>query len=220
MTIHGAGPSAALAGVPAGIQSQGVWAGRRQLFVRFAAEAETAVMYTAAALAKELKRCSERSTFHSISLGGRDVLANVEFLDEAFRAWKPELAVMLDTDGQRPEAVPALRKHLAMVQVTLDPAGAEAMIRRGMETIEAAASMDCDHALVLAADSDVGDARLLRIVEQAHQASSGTMIVIHPAPGADPTALDRHWAVFLEQASAVHGDVRVLPRVPPPAGLR
>ena len=32
--------TAALAGVPSGIQSQGVWQGRRQLFVRFAGEAE------------------------------------------------------------------------------------------------------------------------------------------------------------------------------------
>ena len=37
---------AALAGVPAGIQAQGLWMGRRQLFVRFAGEAETATMYT------------------------------------------------------------------------------------------------------------------------------------------------------------------------------
>jgi hypothetical protein len=34
--------AAALAGVPAGVQSLGPWAGRRQLFVRFAGEAETA----------------------------------------------------------------------------------------------------------------------------------------------------------------------------------
>src|SRR5687768_1546482 len=186
MSIHEAGPSAALAGVPAGIQGQGAWIGRRQLFVRFAAEAETAVMYTADALARELKRCAERSNFHSIALAGRDVLGNVEFLDVAFSALKAELPVMLDTDGQRPEAVPALRKHLKLVQVALDPAGAEALTRRGMETLEAAASMDCDHALVLLPVSDVGDSKVLRIVEQAHQASSGTMIVIHPAPGSDP----------------------------------
>ena len=220
MTIHEAGPSAALAGVPAGIQSQGAWMGRRQLFVRFAAEAETAVMYTAAALAKELARCAERSTFHSVALAGRDVLGNVEFLDEAFRAWKSDLPVMLDTDGQRPEAIPALRKHLELVQVSLDPAGDEALVRRGMETLEAAESMGCDHALVLASESDVGDARLLRIVEQAHQASGGTIIVVHPSPGSDPTMLDRRWAVLLEQASSLHDDVRVLPRVPPPAGIR
>ena len=50
-----AGPTAALAGIPAGLQAQGVWAGRRQLFVRFAAEAETATMYTADALASEIR---------------------------------------------------------------------------------------------------------------------------------------------------------------------
>ena len=220
MSIHEAGPSAALAGVPAGIQGQGVWIGRRQLFVRFAAEAETAVMYTADALAKELKRCADRSSFHSVALSGRDVLGNVEFLDVAFSAFRTELPVMLDTDGQRPEAVPALRKHLSLVQVIIDPAGAEALTRRGMETLEAAASMDCDHALVLSPVSDVGDSRLLRIVEQAHEASGGTMIVIHPAPGSDPMVLDRRWAGILEQASALHDDVRLFPRVPPPAGLR
>ena len=32
---------AALAGVAAGVQSWGIWAGRRQLFVRFAGEGET-----------------------------------------------------------------------------------------------------------------------------------------------------------------------------------
>ena len=32
---------AALAGVAAGVQSRGIWAGRRQLFVRFAGEGET-----------------------------------------------------------------------------------------------------------------------------------------------------------------------------------
>src|SRR3712207_9509749 len=73
---HVAGPTAALAGVPAGLQSQGVWGGRRQLFVRFAAEAETATMYTADALAQELKRLVARSIFHSVSISGRDPLAN------------------------------------------------------------------------------------------------------------------------------------------------
>ena len=50
--------TAALAGVPSGIQSQGVWQGRRQLFVRFAGEAETATMYRADALAQFRKRNS------------------------------------------------------------------------------------------------------------------------------------------------------------------
>ncbi len=73
-----AGPTAALAGIPAGLQAQGVWQGRRQLFVRFAAEAETATMYTADALASELRRSTSRSAFHSIAIAGRDPLGNVE----------------------------------------------------------------------------------------------------------------------------------------------
>src|SRR4029077_13406782 len=79
-----AGPTAALAGIPAGLQAQGVWAGRRQLFIRFAAEAETATMYTAEALASEIRRSTSRSAFHSISIPGRDPLANVEYLSAAF----------------------------------------------------------------------------------------------------------------------------------------
>ena len=59
-----AGPTAALAGIPAGLQAQGIWAGRRQLFIRFAAEAETATMYTADALANEFKRSTSLSSFH------------------------------------------------------------------------------------------------------------------------------------------------------------
>src|SRR6185312_13401345 len=79
-----AGPTAALAGVPAGLQAQGVWSGRRQIFVRFAAEAETATMYTADALVNELRRSVSRSSYHSISISGRDPLSNVDYLQAAF----------------------------------------------------------------------------------------------------------------------------------------
>src|SRR3954471_1201853 len=96
----GGAPTAALAGVPAGLQAQGAWAGRRQLFVRFAAEAETATMYTADALANELRRSTARSAFHSISISGRDPLANVEYLQAAFGKVQTLLPVMLDCDGQ------------------------------------------------------------------------------------------------------------------------
>src|SRR5256885_14269743 len=107
--VHVAGPTAALAGIPAGLQSQGVWAGRRQLFVRFAAEAETATMYTADALANEIRRSTGRSTFHSIAIAGRDPLANVEYLCAAFEKVSTNLPVMLDTDGQRPAEIGELR---------------------------------------------------------------------------------------------------------------
>ena len=103
-----AGPTAALAGIPAGLQAQGVWAGRRQLFVRFAGEAETATMYTADALANELKRSTARSVFHSISICGRDALANVEYLRAAFDKAATTLPVMVDCDGQRPNEIAAL----------------------------------------------------------------------------------------------------------------
>src|SRR3954466_223657 len=101
----GGAPTAALAGVPAGLQAQGAWAGRRQLFVRFAAEAETATMYTADALANELKRSTGRSSFHSIAISGRDPLANVDYLKAAFEKVSTNLPVMLDTDGQRPQEI-------------------------------------------------------------------------------------------------------------------
>src|ERR1043166_10049597 len=81
-----AGPTAALAGIPAGLQAQGLWAGRRQLFVRFAGEAETATMYTADALANEIERATTKSRFHSVSVGGRDPLGNIEYLTAALGA--------------------------------------------------------------------------------------------------------------------------------------
>src|SRR5204862_3058510 len=104
-----AGPTAALAGVPTGLQAQGVWTGRRQLFVRFAAEAETATMYTAEALSTEMDRAMTRSRFHSISIGGRDPLGNVEYLRAAFAAKAVPVPVMLDCDGQRPGDIKALK---------------------------------------------------------------------------------------------------------------
>ena len=45
--VRSTGPTAAIAGITPGVQGQGIWTGRRQLFVRFAGEAETAVLYTA-----------------------------------------------------------------------------------------------------------------------------------------------------------------------------
>ena len=218
--IREAGPTAALAGVPAGVQSQGVWIGRRQLFVRFAGEAETASMYTADALARELKRMSGRAIFHSISISGRDALGNVEFLQAAFKVSKPELPIMIDTDGQRPEAISDLKGDLAIVQVTIDFTGPEANIERAVRTIATAAGSGCQHALVLAPRDETSDPQLLRVVEQVHQASASTMIVVHPSPSAERGPLDRRWGTLIEQAAAVHGDIRLLLRLPPPAGMR
>jgi hypothetical protein len=213
--------AAALAGVPAGVQAQGVWAGRRQLFVRFAGEAETATMYTSSALARELERQLGRSKFHSVAIGGRDPLANVTFLLAALDAAKPAIPVMLDTDGLRPEALVALTPHLALTQVTLEFVGPEATVTHAIETIATAATARCAHALVLCPREDTSDGQLLRTVEQAHRASAATQIVIHPPlPGGEQPMLDRRWAMLLEQAMTTHADTRIALRLPPPAGLR
>ena len=214
-----AGPTAALAGVPTGLQAQGLWVGRRQLFVRFAAEAETATMYTAQAIAQELKRAAGRSAFHSISIGGRDPLANVEFLEAAFDASKPPLPVMLDTDGQRPESIEPLTKHLALIQITLEGAQMEPPAERAMVSLKTAAGAGIDHALVLSPGEQASDGQMLRIVEQAHAASDKTVVVIHP-PYNTPIDRDRRWVTLIERSAALHPDVRLSLRLPPPTGTR
>ena len=214
-----AGPTAALAGIPAGLQSQGVWAGRRQLFVRFAAEAETATMYTADALANELKRSAARSSFHSISISGRDPLANVEYLRAAFAKVEKKLPVMLDCDGQRPPEINDLRDVVQLVQVTLDGSFGDAQLERAFESVAVGAKAGLQHAVVLCADERTTDAHLLRIVERAHATSEGTAVVVHPG-AATPVDRDRRWTTLFERASALHGDVRLALRLPPPTGMR
>ena len=214
-----AGPTAALAGVPTGLQAQGVWVGRRQLFVRFAAEAETATMYTAQAIAQELQRASKRSAFHSISIGGRDPLANVEFLEAAFEAGPLPLPVLLDIDGQRPEDLGSLAKNIAMVQVTLDGGALESGSERALASIKAASGAGLGHAMVLAPGEQASDGQLLRIVEQTHAASEATVVVIHP-PYNTPVDRDRRWVTLIERAAALHPDVRLSLRLPPPTGTR
>ena len=220
MSARVAGPTAALAGVPLGVQPAGVWAGRRQLFVRFAGEAETATLYTADGLAGELKRLAARAGVHSISASGSDVLANAEYLAAVFSKWTPTIPLMVDTDGQRPDALQLLGAYVTLVQVTVSFAGSEALVDRALETIAAAAREKHDHALVLAPREETSDGQLLRIVEQASSVSRGTMIVIHPYPSADGGSLERRWSALLEQAAALHGDVRLVLRIPPPVGMR
>ena len=212
--------TAALAGVPSGIQSQGIWQGRRQLFVRFAGEAETATMYRADALAREIDRILGRSRYHSISISGRDALGNPEFLAAVLGQVTTKTPVMVDTDGERPEAIGALKQWLKLVQVTLEISTNPRPIDRPLETLRAAAAAGCDHALVLLARDDTSDAQLIRIVEQAHGASDGTMIVVHPGPAGERPTLDRRWATLIEQAIAIHGDTRLALRIPGPAALR
>jgi organic radical activating enzyme len=208
---------AALAGIPSGIRSTGPWAGRRQLFVRFARVAETATMYTADALRNELARLTQRSIYHSIAICGGDPLGEAEFLAAALTGGAP-LAVMLDHDGQRPEALDRLIESLALVQITLTGAEDDAALARAMATLRRAAEKHVAHALVLMAEADPSDGRLLRIVEQAKGASAETSIVVHPTT--ESLSGDRRWLLWLERASGIHGDVRLLPRLPEPTGTR
>jgi hypothetical protein len=209
---------AALAGVPAGLQALGPWAGRRQLFVRFAGEAETATMFTPDALAKVLTREFGRSTVHSISFSGRDVLANRDFILAAFATGTVRAPAMLDTDGQRPEDVPAVVEHFALVQVVPDLDMPD--LERAIATLRAAAAAATDHALVLVPRDDTPDGVLLRAVQQAHDVSAATQVVIHAPLPADGQALDRRWGALVDQALGVHADVRLALRLPPPSGQR
>lgn len=206
--------TAALAGVPAGVQANGLWIGRRQLFVRFAAEAETATMYTPEALASELKRLLKRSTYHSVSISGRDPLGGAAFLQAAFEKFRPSIPVMLDVDGQRPEAIERVAGFVALVQVTLEDTPTEPMIEQAVATLTAAASAHVTHALVLAPEESTTDGQILRVISQAHAAVPEVSIVLHPP--VDSLTRNRRWLTFMEEATALHGDLRVLGRLPRP----
>jgi hypothetical protein len=210
--------TAALAGIPAGIQAAGPWIGRRQLFVRFASEAETATIYTSEARKGELKRLAPRSRYHSISIAGRDPLAESEYLAAALGEGAP-LPVMLDHDGQRPEALEAILGSLRLVQVNLDGREGESAIERACASLALAGHKQVEHALVITPAPEASDLVLLRIVEQAGAASGGTQVVVHP-PVASASDADRRWILWLERASQVHGDVRVTPCLPAPTGMR
>jgi hypothetical protein len=210
--------TAALAGVPAGVQATGPWTGRRQLFVKFAGEAETATIYTADALRGELVRLTARSKYYAIAIAGRDPLAEEEFLKAAFDRDTP-LPVMLDHDGQRPDALASLLGALDLVQVTIDGSEGDAVLERVYASLQLAAGKQVKHALAIVPAEAASDSRLQRIVEQVHAASAETAVVVHPTVES-ASAQDRRWVLWLEKVAAVHADVRVLLRLPAPTGMR
>ena len=204
--------SAALAGIPAGIQTVGPWGGRRQLFVRFAGEAETATIYTSSALRGELVRFTGRSRYHSVAIVGRDALVEEEFLLAAFG--EPiGIPLMLDHDGQHPAALAKLLAKLTLVQVTLDGSEGTAALQRVSESIRLAAGERVAHAVAILPGDATSDAPLLRIVEQLHEASEETQIVVH-VTAAQASEHDRRWTLLLEQTMQMHPDMRILPRWP------
>jgi hypothetical protein len=204
--------SAALAGIPAGIQVVGPWTGRRQLMVRFAAEAETATIYTAEALRGELARLSARSRYHSVAIVGGDALAEHEFLEKAFHP-AGSLPLMIDHDGQRPESLYGLMDVLALMQVSMDGSENAPAVEHVCASIDIAARKHVAHAIAIVPDAAIGDAPLLRIIEQVHEASAASQIVVHPVVERAPEQ-DRRWVHWLERAMAVHEDVRIHPRWP------
>jgi len=212
--------AAALAGIPVGIQRQGVWLGRRQLMIRFAEAAETATMYTSEALAREVTRGLGRSPVHSVSVSGRDALGNSEFLEAALHTLATKTPVMVDTDGQRPEAIAALHPYIQLVQVSLDTPVPESALERAMETVRAAARLGCQHAVVIGGTDEASDADYLQIVEKAHAASEAVSIIIHPGPATERGVMDRRWSVLVEHAMGLHPDVRVALRLNGPATMR
>ncbi len=204
--------SAALAGIPAAMQALGPWIGRRQLMVKFAGEAETATIYSAEALRGELGRLTARSRYHSIAIVGRDALAEGEFLRAAFPV-RGELPLMLDHDGQRPEALETLLDVLSLVQVTLDGTESRPAMERVCASMARSSVKHVAHAVAIVPADSSSDGPLLRIVEQIHEASADAQIVVHPT--VERTAEhDRRWVLWLQQAMAVHADIRVLPRWP------
>ncbi len=212
--------AAALTGVPVGIQRQGVWSGYRQMFVRFAGAAETAQMYSADALARELNRTLGRSPVHSICVSGRDALGSVDFLAAALRQVPKGQRVMVDTDGQRPEAVAVLHEFVTLLQVTVELPASTVSLERVQTTLRDARRLGCAHALVIAGSDETSDADYLQIVEQAHAASENTAVVLHPGPSAERAQLDRRWSTLVEHAMARHSDVRIALRLNGPATIR
>lgn len=204
-----AGPFAALSGVSAALQPVGPWMGRWQVAARFADEAETALMFTPAALARDIRELVSHSSYHSIVLTGRDVLASEPFVTELLERIGEVRPVMLECDGQRPQAVRAVASRLALVQVVLRASAPDPEVDRAMESLVAAAGAGCAHALVVHVGADASDAQCLRLVERTAATSAGTMLVVHPD---DPlTANEPRWTALLERATALHADVRLMP---------
>jgi hypothetical protein len=212
------GPAAAIAGLSPGVQGRGVWIGRRQLFVRFAAEAETAVLYTAERLGTQIARALEQSPVHSVAFSGADPLANAELIVGAVAQLGGAVPVMIDCEGERPEAIARVAGCVAMIQVVVDFDQPAAGMERVLASLAAAERGGAEHTAVLEPREGTSDGQILRFVEQAHASAPGTKLVIHPPSGFERGGLDLRYAALLEQTMMIHPDAVLLMRVPAPIG--
>jgi hypothetical protein len=92
---------------------------------------------------------------------------------------------MVDTDGQRPEALALLHPFLSLIQVTIEPPTASPALERVVETLRSAASLGLAHAVTIAGSDESSDADYLQIVDRC------TPRVTRPArihPGRPPSA--------------------------------
>jgi len=208
-----AGPFAALTGVSAAIQPEGPWQGRWQIAARFASDAQTAMMYTPAALAEHVRKLSSRTSYHSVVFAGSGVLSEEPFIAESLELVAQSHRVMIETDGQRPDSIAAVAGRLALLQIGLDASASREEVDRAMDSL-AAASGRCDHALIVHLGPETSDERCLQLVERAATASAGTMLVVHPED--PPHARDPRWAALLQRATVLHPDVRLLPKLSAP----
>ena len=128
---------------------------------------------------------------------------------------------MLDCDGQQPEHIHALRKVVQHVQVAVEGGtlGADGPMTKALASVKEAADMKAKHSFVLIVDERTIDSVVLRAVEQVNGASDETIVVVHPATGT-PVDRDRRWTTLLEKSMALHGNVRLALRLPPPTGMR
>lgn len=212
--------AAALAGVPVALQQQGVWCGRRQLFVRFAGPAETAMMYTADALTRELQRALERSRVHSICISGRDALANDAFLVASLKNLNTTLPIMLDTDGQRPSAIEKVQPFLRLVQITVETTIEAPALERVGESLRQCQRLGLTAGVAISGRENASDSDYLRIVESIAKADDKVMVVLHPSPAEERKPLDRRWSMLVEQALTRLPDVRVVIRLNGPVTPR
>src|SRR5207237_7808205 len=121
----------------------------------------------------------------------------------------------------RPADIAGLEKIVKLIEVTLEGSAltSDSQTANAVASIMEVARIKCRHSLVIIADERTSDSVVLRLVEQVNGASDEATVVIHPATGA-PVDRDRRWTMLLERTMALHGDVRLALRLPPPTGMR